>query len=119
MDHKTSRLDARAGHSLDQPPIEGTETTETTSTLPYRAFGTYRLLLAVIVVCSHSGWILQDTELGSYIIGARLGWLSVIVAIICMDGMMQIAIERPISKLRDRVRGQGILATASVSRGET
>lgn len=39
----------------------------------YRAFGSFRFLLALTVVVSHSAWMLSGTGLGQALSGARLG----------------------------------------------
>lgn len=44
----------------------------------YRAFGTYRLLLALVVVVSHSAWMLGGTGLGAALDGARIGTSAVL-----------------------------------------
>lgn len=43
----------------------------------YRAFGTFRLLLALAVVISHSVWMLAGTGAGDALIGARIGTAAV------------------------------------------
>jgi peptidoglycan/LPS O-acetylase OafA/YrhL len=59
---------------------------------PYRAFGGFRLLLALVVVVSHGAWIAEGTGLGGLLIGGRFGSAAVLTFFVLSGYVMSEAV---------------------------
>lgn len=74
----------------------------------YRPFGTFRMLLALIVVCNHAGWIAKGTSVGDIFIGERYGSIAVLTFFILSGYIMSEAAStfyanRPVNFAKNRV----------------
>jgi peptidoglycan/LPS O-acetylase OafA/YrhL len=80
-----SRLPEQSMTSASQP--------ENASGPRYRAFGSFRLLLAFIVIWGHAAWIAQGTPVANVVIGARFGSVAVLVFFILSGYIMSEAAD--------------------------